>query len=70
MPINPGLEASRIIKLWQNGGQPRKLDLGERRATQLQVHPDGKRVAFWTNNQTAEQIWVLENFLPALSAKK
>ena len=52
-----------------HGSGQRKLDLGERFTTELQMHPDGKRIAFWSNNQTAEQIWVLENFLPVLTAK-
>ncbi len=64
----PGDVAAWLLPV--NGGPPRKLDLGERFATELQMHPDGKRVAFWSNNQTAEQFWVLENFLPALTAKK
>jgi Tol biopolymer transport system component len=53
-----------------NGGPPRELDLDENFATQLQVHPDGKRIAFWSNNQTGEQIWVLENYLPSTKDSK
>jgi hypothetical protein len=44
--------------------------MGENFAAQVQMHPDGKQVAFWSNNQTGEQIWVLENHLSNLTAKK
>jgi Tol biopolymer transport system component len=51
-------------------GEPRRLQLGENFAAQLVMHPDGKQIAFWSNNQTGEQIWVLENHLPTLTTKK
>jgi Tol biopolymer transport system component len=67
---NAGEGRTEALLLPINGSQPRNLDLGESFATELQMHPDGKRVAFWSNNQTAEQFWVLENFLHPLTAKK
>jgi Tol biopolymer transport system component len=53
-----------------SGAGPRRLEMGENFAAQVQMHPDGKQVAFWSNNQTGEQIWVLENHLSNLTAKK
>jgi hypothetical protein len=39
-------------------------------SSQMQPHPDGKHIAFWSNNQTGEQVWVLENVVPSVTAKK
>ncbi|MBL8294244.1 MAG: PD40 domain-containing protein [Bryobacterales bacterium] len=68
-----GGAASTDVAAWLlpiRGGEPRRLDLGESFVSQVQLHPDGKQIAFWSNNQTGEQIWVLENHLPTLTAKK
>jgi Tol biopolymer transport system component len=68
----PGWGLSRDFVGWilpVHGGEPRKLELGENFVSQIQMHPDGKRVVFWSNNQTAEQVWVLENYLPTLPSK-
>jgi Tol biopolymer transport system component len=68
-----GGTASTDVAAWLlpiGGGEPRRLDLGESFVSQVQLHPDGKQIAFWSNNQTGEQIWVLENHLPTLTAKK
>lgn len=47
-----------------NGGQSRLIDLGDRFARQVRVHPNGKQIAFWIANQTPEQVWVVENLHP------
>jgi Tol biopolymer transport system component len=50
-----------------DGGPPRKVDFNHPKADgYLQVHPDGKRIVFQVSNQTAPQVWVLENLLPAV----
>ena len=33
------------------------------------VHPDGRRIAF-TGGGGKREVWALENFLPAVNAKK
>jgi hypothetical protein len=33
------------------------------------VHPDGRQIAF-VAGENKEEVWVLENFLPAVNAKK
>jgi hypothetical protein len=50
-------------------GQARKLDLATWCGGPISVHPDGLRVAF-TIEQVKGELWVLENFLSALSTKK
>ncbi len=59
-------------ELWviaAEGGEPRKLDLTMDAVDQLRIHPDGQRVAFESGVYTSE-VWVMENFLPALRAAK
>lgn len=60
------------------GGQPRKLDIdpdiwmagaGGGRETGFSLSPDGRYVALKLGKE-AYEVWALENFLPALSAKK
>ncbi|MBI3697316.1 MAG: PD40 domain-containing protein [Acidobacteria bacterium] len=51
------------------GGQPRKIDLGLASVAALRVHPDGRQVAFTAGSNKLE-VWVMENFLPTLSASK
>jgi Tol biopolymer transport system component len=61
------------ITLWAvpaAGGEPKKLgDAPEGHMLALEVHPDGRRIAFTTGVQKNE-IWVLENFLPALGPQR
>lgn len=52
-----------------DGGSPRKLDLGHLKPANLQIHPDGHRVAIETAEQKVE-IWMLENFFPTVTGKK
>jgi Tol biopolymer transport system component len=51
------------------GGQSRKVDLGIEGAYAVRIHPDGTRVAF-TAGENKSEVWVMENFLSALSATK
>jgi Tol biopolymer transport system component len=50
-----------------SGETPRKLDL-ETSGTGLRIHPDGRQVAFTSPDSREGELWVLENFLPALTA--
>lgn len=58
------------IEFWQvtmDGGQPRKIsetDLGSEECLSLRVHPDSQRIAF-TTYMWRNELWVMENFLPA-----
>jgi len=54
------------------GGQPRKIDVGPTTGLGpvVRVHPDGRQIAYVVGDWTKQEVWVLENFLPALNAKK
>lgn len=66
-------------ELWRlaiDGGEPRKVNLkvkGSRlnRMGLLRMHPDGRSVAFPARLAAKPaEVWVLENFLPSLTASK
>lgn len=48
------------------GGPPTRLDLPPTVNARIDVHPDGKQLAFEAGERRQE-VWVLENFLPAAS---
>ena len=58
--------ANERRELWQvdsAGGEPKKINMGmELRG--LHLHPDGRRIVF-TAGTSAQEVWVMENFLPA-----
>jgi Tol biopolymer transport system component len=61
---------TRDVQLWRvpaEGGEPTRLDVTIDNLWRLRLHPDGRRIAFDTSGGKAE-VWVLENFLPALKA--
>ena len=58
---------SSDMTLWSvpaQGGAPNKIDLTMSSLRELQIHPDGKRIAF-AAGQDQTEVWVLENFLRA-----
>ncbi len=66
----PGAEARN--SLWRvsvEGGAAQKIELGVPNPRGIRFHPDGRRIAFSAGENAAE-IWVLENFLPKLSASR
>jgi Tol biopolymer transport system component len=50
-------------------GKSKRLDLNMLNVRHMQLHPDGRRLVF-ISGDTRLEVWVMENFLPALSAKK
>ena len=63
---------SRRNGLWRippSGGTPQRLDVPRPAPAGLSVHPDGRRLAFTTVEQKLE-MWVMENFLPAVEASQ
>ena len=69
---NLKLATERSTTLWRirfEGGEPQKLDLGMNVLNDIRFHPDGRRVAF-DSGQRGEEIWVMENFLPAAKGAK
>ena len=58
-------------ELWQvasTGGEPRKINVGME-LRDVRLHPDGRRIAF-TSGKNSKEVWVMENFLPALKSGK
>jgi len=51
------------------GGEPHRLNLSMKGLRGLRFHPDGRQVAFEAGDRSAE-VWVMENFLPALKVAK
>ena len=63
------IKKSDLWAIPAEGGEPHKLNLAMKGLAQLRFHPDGRQVAFqaggWSN-----EVWVLENFLPAAKSAK
>ena len=66
----PGM-ATELWRVPLDGSPRQKLDVNVAGMTPFSVHPDGRQIAF---GQTApkkdDEIWVLENFLPAPASSK
>lgn len=63
---------TKTAELWRvsaAGGKPEKLGATVPYVFDLRFHPDGRRIAFAGGEAKAE-VWVLENFLPTLTAAK
>ena len=63
--------ARSLTELWLvpiTGDRPRKLDI-DVEDSQVSLSPDGHHIAFLSGKRAFE-VWALENFLPALTAKK
>jgi Tol biopolymer transport system component len=59
-------------ELWMiptEGGKPRNLGLTMDSINNINIHPDGKRIAF-VSYKGGEEIWVMENFLPEHETEK
>jgi Tol biopolymer transport system component len=68
--LNDSAEQTELWLVPIDGGQPRKIDIGATQfETPVAVHPDGRQIAY-TSGERKQEVWVLENFLPALNAKK
>lgn len=65
----PGDSKSELWLIPVKGGEPRKLDLTAENMRELCVHPDGRRVAY-TAGADKQEVWVMENFLPAPGAAR
>jgi Tol biopolymer transport system component len=78
--IRAGAEGDRQRDVWRvplDGSAPQKLDLDLASLgrpfnsdQRMRVHPDGRRVAFAAAEPAkADEVWVLENFLPTPGSK-
>ena len=70
LPGTPPNATRSVLAVSVAGGAPKKWNLGMPVAMPpvVVVHPDGRQVAFMTGEQRNE-IWALENFLPAAVKK-
>ncbi len=68
---NPQDEKAEFWRIAIEGGKPQKLDLVVEGLRTLQMHPDGQRIVFSAGKTSEErELWVIENFLPKLSAAR
>ena len=61
------------FELWRvpaEGGKAQKVDLAMDGLRDVRIHPDGNRIAFSAGKPTNAEVWVMENFLPALQVAK
>jgi len=62
------------IQLWRvpsEGGKPQKTGLTfEGWGVDVRMHPDGRRIAFASKRAGKNEVWVMENFLPAMPVAK
>jgi Tol biopolymer transport system component len=68
-----GTPSSELWRVPIDGSAPRKLDIDVENWTGdgFRLSPDGRRIAFVaTAGKQRLEIWAVENFLPALAAKK
>lgn len=47
-----------------DGGTPLRIDVGIKGVQSPRLHPDGRRLAFYTESKPSAEVWVMENFLP------
>jgi len=67
-----GTGSMQAVSLWRissEGGDPQKLWKSEKIFRELRLHPDGRRIAFYTMNVDTE-VWAMENFLPNIEDKR
>jgi len=70
-----GMGAQDTHVLWRvplDGSAPEQMGLSRTGgySFEVQVHPDGRRIAFESREASDTEIWALENFLPASTASK
>ncbi len=64
-----GQPAPQLWRIPVDGGPPRKLDLATNLNARISVHPDGRQIAY-TAGETRLEVWVMDNFLPELRARR
>jgi len=66
---SPGDSKTELWLISVQGGEPRRLELAAEGMRDVCIHPDGRHIAF-TEVKSRNEVWVLENFLPAPKAKE
>jgi Tol biopolymer transport system component len=62
-----GVPVNEVWHIPIEGGEAHKVGLAKRALWRLSVHPDGKRITF-DSMEPKTEVWVMENFLPAVKA--
>ncbi len=66
------IDGKSMESIWHispEGGEPQEIGLSMDNIKHLRIHPDGQHIAF-ASGKRAEEIWVMENFLPKMDKKK
>jgi Tol biopolymer transport system component len=66
--VKPDIRA--IWRVPVTGGEAENIGISMNRIRALRMHPDGRRITFDSVVDAPSELWVLENFLPALKAAK
>jgi Tol biopolymer transport system component len=70
--VRPEGDASKPQLLWRvplQGGDPEKMGISMPDIFFPQMSPDGRRIAFTSREDAAEEVWALENFLPKVGSR-
>ena len=62
-------QGTGLWRISSEGGDPQKLWQSEKKFRELRIHPDGRRIAFYTRKIDTE-VWAMENFLPKIEDKR
>jgi Tol biopolymer transport system component len=65
----PAFGTAELWRIPSQGGEPQSLGLAMTGLRHLSVHPDGRRIAF-SAGEFKSEVWVMENFLPGLAARR
>jgi len=58
-------EGTGLWRISSEGGNPQKLWQSDKKFRELRLHPDGRRIAFYTI-KVDKEVWAMENFLPKI----
>jgi Tol biopolymer transport system component len=61
---------TELLRVPATGGEAQRTGLVMERISHPSVHPDGRRIAFDSGIRGNHEIWVMENFLPALKSPR
>jgi Tol biopolymer transport system component len=64
-------EDGRLWRIPATGGEPQDMGVSMRgRIKAPSIHPDGTRLVFGVADADDNEVWALDNFLPALSVRR
>jgi Tol biopolymer transport system component len=65
-------ESRQVWRIPAEGGKPEatNLTMGSRQVQRIRFRPDGRKLAFTVVDEQSNEIWMIEDFLPAQKAAK